>query len=97
MQQLKDELGHTKNELILAQNTAKAISDFADTNLEAASPQTEEPKMASEFDVLLRVAPQKADQITTQIIGGRRCVIIPIEENEHIKVNGEELAEQTKN
>lgn len=96
MQQLKDELGHTKNELILAQNTAKAISDFADTNLEAASSQTEEPEMASEFDVLLRVAPQKADQITTQIIGGRRCVIIPIEENEHIKVNGEELAEQTK-
>lgn len=79
MQQLKDELGHTKNKLILAQNTARAVADFTDPNT---------------LEVVLQVAPQKAEQITTQMIDGRRCVIIPMEENEHFRINGEELKEK---
>lgn len=79
MQQLKDELTNTKSELILAQNTAQAVADFVGTD---------------SSEVVLHVAPQKAEQITTQIIDGRRCVIIPMEENEHIRINGEDLAGQ---
>lgn len=40
------------------------------------------------YDVILRVKPQKADQIRSQIIDGKKCLIIPMEENEHANVNG---------
>ena len=69
VQQLKDELGQTKNELALTQPPA----DDADCK------------------IILRVAPQKAEQITTQVIDGKRCIVIPIEENEYACVNGEAL------
>ncbi len=69
VQQLKDELGQTKNELALTQPPA----DDADCK------------------IILRVAPQKAEQITTQVIDGRRCIVIPIEDNEYACVNGEAL------
>ncbi len=69
VQQLKDELGQTKNELALTQPPA----DDADCK------------------IILRVAPQKAEQITTQVIDGRRCIVIPVEENEYACVNGEAL------
>ncbi len=92
VQQLKDELGLTKNELALAQSTARAVSDFAEGAVgEAAVALT--PEDAS-CEVILRVAPKKADQITTQMIGGRRCIVIPMEENEHASINGAELAEE---
>ena len=69
VQQLKDELGQTKNELALTQPPA----DDADCK------------------IILRVAPQKAEQINTQVIDGRRCIVIPVEENEYACVNGEAL------
>lgn len=69
VQQLKDELGQTKNELALTQPPA----DDADCK------------------IILRVAPQKAEQITTQVIDGRRCIVIPVEDNEYACVNGEAL------
>lgn len=91
VQQLKDELGHTKNELALAQNTAQAVASFADAGAasdEAAAALAPD----APCEVILRVAPKKAGQITTQIIDGQRCIIIPMDENEHASINGEELA-----
>lgn len=40
------------------------------------------------YDVVLRVKPQKADQIKSQIIGDQKYLLIPMEENEHVNVNG---------
>ena len=40
-------------------------------------------------DVVLQVAPEKLDQISSQIIEGRTCLVIPVEGDEHIVVNGE--------
>lgn len=40
------------------------------------------------FDVILKVKPQKVDQISYQIINGKKCLIIPMEEDEHANVNG---------
>ena len=40
------------------------------------------------FDVILQVKPQKMDQITYQFIDGKKCIIIPMEEDEHANVNG---------
>lgn len=42
----------------------------------------------SEFDVVLKVKPEKIEQITSQIIDGKKCIIIPVDEDEHTSVNG---------
>lgn len=40
------------------------------------------------YDVILRVKPEKVDQIHSQIIDGKKCLIIPMDEDEHAAVNG---------
>lgn len=40
------------------------------------------------YDVILRVKPEKASQIKSQLIDGQKCLIIPLEENEHAAING---------
>ncbi len=40
------------------------------------------------YDVILRVKPEKAAQIHSQIIDGKKCLVIPMEENEHAAING---------
>lgn len=40
------------------------------------------------YDVVLRVKPEKADQIKSQVIGEQKYLLIPMGENEHVNVNG---------
>ena len=40
------------------------------------------------YDVVLRVKPEKASQITSQIINGEKCLVIPMKENENATING---------
>lgn len=40
------------------------------------------------YDVVLHVKPEKASQIKSQIIDGQKCLVIPMDENENINVNG---------
>lgn len=40
------------------------------------------------YDVILRVKPEKASQIKSEIIAGKKYLVIPMEENEHINLNG---------
>ena len=40
------------------------------------------------YDVILRVKPEKVGQIHSDTINGQKCLIIPMEENEHAAVNG---------
>ena len=40
------------------------------------------------YDVVLRVKPEKAAQIKSQIIDGQKCLVIPMQENEHAAING---------
>ena len=40
------------------------------------------------YDVVLRVKPEKASQITSQIINGEKCLIIPMKDDEHATING---------
>ena len=42
----------------------------------------------SSFDVLLKVKPEKEEQIITQMINGQKCLVIPMDEDEQINVNG---------
>lgn len=49
--------------------------------------EAEQP-VADNYDVIVQVKPQKIDQISTQVIDGQKCVVIPMDENEQISVNG---------
>ena len=40
------------------------------------------------YDVVLRVKPEKASQIKSQIINGEKCLVIPMKENENATING---------
>ncbi len=40
------------------------------------------------YDVILRVKPEKVNQIKSELINGKKCLVIPMEEDEHANVNG---------
>ena len=40
------------------------------------------------YDVVLHVKPEKASKIHSSVIDGKRCIVIPMEENEQATING---------
>lgn len=40
------------------------------------------------YDVVLRVKPEKASQIKSQVINGQKCLVIPMNEDEYATING---------
>ena len=40
------------------------------------------------YDVILRVKPEKAAQIHSEMINGQKCLVIPMGEDEHAAING---------
>lgn len=40
------------------------------------------------YDVVLRVKPEKASQIKSQVINGQKFLVIPMDEDEHATING---------
>lgn len=40
------------------------------------------------YDVVLRVKPEKSSQIKSQVINGQKCLVIPMDEDEHATING---------
>ncbi|MCR5398599.1 MAG: DUF4317 domain-containing protein [Lachnospiraceae bacterium] len=64
---------------------------------EVASLKTEIKRMEAEnisgddvktYDVVVRVKPEKALQIRSQVIGDKKCLVIPMDDNENVNVNG---------
>lgn len=43
-----------------------------------------------EYDIVLNVKPEKVGKIKSEVINGQTCLIIPLDENEHAAINGEE-------
>ena len=41
------------------------------------------------MDIVLRVSEEKAKEITTSVVDGQKCILIPVEEDEYATVNGE--------
>ena len=48
----------------------------------------EEPDAVKTYDVILRVKPEKLNQIKSETINGQKCLVIPMTEDEHANVNG---------
>ena len=40
------------------------------------------------YDVILQVKPEKMSQIKSEIINGQKCIVIPINDDEHTTING---------
>ena len=40
------------------------------------------------YDIVLKVKPEKVPQIKSQIIDGKKYLVIPVDENEQANVNG---------
>ncbi|OPX44669.1 DUF4317 domain-containing protein [Clostridium thermobutyricum] len=43
---------------------------------------------SQEYDVILKVKPEKISQIKSQVIDGQKCIVIPVNEDEQATVNG---------
>ena len=55
---------------------------------EAANATVESDEVAADYDVILQVKPEKIPQIKSQIIDGKKFIMIPIDEDEQTTVNG---------
>lgn len=42
------------------------------------------------YDIVLQVKPEKVSKIKSEIINGQKCIIIPVDKDEHTNVNGVE-------
>ncbi|GKX67630.1 DUF4317 domain-containing protein [Inconstantimicrobium mannanitabidum] len=69
-------------------HSGSEIEDNNDLNSNSNSKISPDENATSNYDIVLQVKPQKIPQIKSQIIDGKRCIVIPIEENEQANVNG---------
>ena len=46
-------------------------------------------KDGEEIDVIVKVRPDKVENITTAFVDGKRCLVIPMDEDEEARINGE--------
>ena len=82
---LEDQVGtltvqlHEKDEA-LAERTSQLIEKQEEIDNYIAETKT--------YDVVLRVKPEKASQIKSQVINGQKCLVIPMGEDEHATING---------
>ena len=90
VQNLIDEKALEKNAKIKEEETLRLQVQELQKELiqKSFSDQDEYDEPSKRYDVILRVKPEKASQIKSEIIGGQKCLIIPMEENEHINLNG---------
>lgn len=74
------------DEKALEKNARK--KEEAQLRLQVQSLQEELAERNASCDVMLRVKPEKAPYIKSEVIDGQKCLIIPIDENEQISLNG---------
>ena len=82
---LEDEVGTLTVQLnekdeALAERTSQLIEKQEEIDNYIAETKT--------YDVVLRVKPEKASQIKSQVINGQKCLVIPMDEDEHATING---------
>lgn len=83
VQKLQEKLKETTK----AADSSPSYEDI-DNQTEKGLDSEPESNTKANYDVVLRVNPEKMNQIKSQIIDGKKCIIIPMDENEHANVNG---------
>ena len=85
---LQDELEKVKQEASLTLDSEVALESSNDT-LNVDSPANlEDNDDFLNYDIVLQVKPEKVPEIKTQIIDGKKYIVIPVEDDEQTNVNG---------
>jgi hypothetical protein len=89
---------NSDTELMLETNSVPKLESTSDSNLESISNLDLESSSDSEikfennttpnYDIVLKVNPQKVTQIKSQIIDGKKYMVIPMDDDEQANVNG---------
>lgn len=90
-QKLVEAHGKRREKLNLIEQVANLKQQLEETRALPVTPaenEEEEAPAVKIYDVILRVKPEKAAQIHSQVIDGQKCLIIPMDENEHAAING---------
>lgn len=83
--------GKRKEKLELVQQVESLKQQLEETRALPVAPSGDEADDApavKTYDVILRVKPEKVVQIHSQVIDGQKCLVIPMDEDEHAAVNG---------
>jgi hypothetical protein len=81
-------INHLLDKKILAENDKRKVEKVLSEKIVKLQEQLEETKKAEDYDVVVKVKPDKMDQIKSQNVDGKKCIIIPLDEDEHASVNG---------
>ena len=82
---------HLIDKKLLAENERLKVQKSLMEQVQTLQEKLEEVTKAndaSDYDVVLRVKPEKMPQIKSEIIDGKKCIIIPMEEDEQADING---------
>jgi len=79
-----------ETDALLETNFATNLESASDVELESASDSEIESEnhTTQNYDIVLQVNPQKVTQIKSQIIDGKKCIVIPMDDDEQANVNG---------
>ncbi|MDM0480465.1 DUF4317 domain-containing protein [Clostridium perfringens] len=93
LEEVKKEAAIDKEENSLTENDDLVSDETLDTNseeiLESNLEESEDNNpITSEYDIVLQVKPEKIPEIKSQIIDGKKCIVIPVNEDEQTTVNG---------
>lgn len=69
-------------------NTVQIVNDYEDNHIIAAD---EEENHSTDYDIVLKVKPHKMSEIKSELVEGKKCLVIPINENEQAEVNGSKI------
>ncbi|PJI07607.1 MULTISPECIES: DUF4317 domain-containing protein [Clostridium] len=85
----KESALEVENDSTVEINSDSALDQTSDSETESMEDSTTtEESTAPNYDVVVHVKPEKVDQIKSQIIDGKKCIVIPIDDNEQANVNG---------
>ncbi|MBR3992866.1 MAG: DUF4317 family protein, partial [Anaerotignum sp.] len=73
---------------------AQKKAEILALEVESLKQQLEEkeiPAEAAEKEIILTVSPEKLPMIKTEVINGKKCIIIPLEDDEKATINGSEI------
>ena len=81
---------NSETDIMLETNSATNLESASDSKLESASDSEieSENNTTPNYDIVLQVKPQKVTQIKSQIIDGKKCIVIPMDDDEQANVNG---------
>lgn len=84
-------ISHLLDKKILAENEQHRVEKALVEQVEDLKQKLSQAhsEQNGDYDIRLEVRPEKVSQIKMEMIGGTKCIIIPVDENEQTSVNGE--------